>query len=131
MKPGTVKPTDVGSVVPLDQATPVAEVDPVVQQRKVNLDELPEGRSQLPPRPASTVESPGESPLVRSRVDAHEEEPHKPKGKRQKFLKVPDAKGLTKQAKVLFKGLTEILDGGVQTLRKRRDVSADFGSEDA
>jgi hypothetical protein len=131
MKPGTLRPTD-GSQVVFDQSTTVGEVEPVVQQKtRVDVDQLPDGgRSQLPTVPASRTDTSGESPMVRGRVE-HDDETPKPKGKRQKFLKVPDAKNLQKQAKLLFRGLGQVLDTGVQKLRERRDVGRDFGTEES
>lgn len=110
MKPGTVKPTDVSQVVPLDRTAPLVEVERV-EDKKVNLEERPEqAKSQLPPRAASTVATPGESPLVRNRIQARTgEEPGRTKGKRQKFLKVVEAKNLSKAARVAFKTLADLL----------------------
>jgi hypothetical protein len=59
-----------------------------------------------------------------------DDEPQRPKGKRQKFLKVPDPK-LPKVAKGLFRLAGVVLDQGVERLLKRRDVAADFKPEDA
>src|SRR5687768_17310686 len=122
MKPGTLNDgLRPGGQVQLDPTQPatVGEVERVESRKeRVPLEEtLPDGKSQLPPVPASRTDTPGESQLVKSRVDAREEqeEPAK-KGKRQKLLKVLEAKTLNKPGKSRFKSLAEILDGGVQKL---------------
>jgi len=98
----------------------------------VDVDQLPDaGRSQLPPVDASRPDTAGESGLVRGRVDADADDGRPKGGRRQKFLKVPDAKTLPKQAKERFRDLAEVLGRATQTLRKRSDVAGDFGTEDA
>jgi hypothetical protein len=132
MKPGTsIKTTTDGTqVVTFDDAPPVVEVDQAQTRSRINVEDLPDVKSQLPVTPASRTDTSGESPMVRGRVDM-EDEPQRPKGKRQKFLKVPDAKGVTKVGKGLFRLAGSVLDRGVETLLKRRDVGADFKPEDA
>jgi len=128
MKPGTIR-TD-GSPVVFDQSTQVGEVDQVQTKVRVDVDQLPDAPpSRLPPVDASRTETVGESGLVRGRVDADVDE--RPKGKRQKLLKVLDVKALPKAAKENFRDLTLVLGRGIQTLRKRNDVTGDFGTEDA
>jgi hypothetical protein len=131
MKPGTVKPTDVSQVVPLDQTAPTVEVERVEDKKRVNVDELPDqARSQLPPRAASSVETPGESPLVRNRVRTGEE-PGRTKGKRQKFLKVVEAKNLSKAARAAFKTLSDLLTRAASILgRLGRKLLDDDEDED-
>jgi hypothetical protein len=131
MKPGTIR-TD-GSPVVFDQSTQVGEVDQVHPTKaRVDVDQLPDaGRSQLPPVDASRPDTAGESGLVRGRVDADADDGRPKGGRRQKFLKVPDAKTLPKQAKERFRDLAEVLGRATQTLRKRSDVAGDFGTEDA
>jgi len=129
MKPGTIKPTTDGTVVSFEDAPPVLEVDQVQTKGRINVEDLPDGRSQLPVVPPSRTDTSGESPMVRGRVDIEDDEPQRPKGKRQKFLKVPDAK-VTKVGKGPFKLAGVVLDQGVETLLKRRDVATDFKPED-
>ena len=132
MKPGTT--LDAGQILPLEQptTTTVVETDQPAGQKRINIDELPQGGdSRLLPVPTSMPEA-EKGALVRARIEADaDDEPRRPTGRRQKFLKVPDAKTLTKPARVLFRSVSDLLDGGVQRLRQRGDVSSDFGVEDA
>ena len=129
MKPGTIQ--EGVKVVVVDEVRPVLEVETVQTKGRINVEDLPDGRSQLPPVPPSRTDTPGESPMVRGGVDVNDDEPQRPKGKRQKFLKVPEAKGVTKAAKNLFRLSQTVLDQGIERLRKRRDVTSEFGPEDA
>src|SRR5262245_3988907 len=127
MKPGTIKTDQVGQVL----LEPPMEVERIDSKQPVVLDErtIPDGRSQLPQVPPSRTDSLGESPLVRGRVDTTDE--GSKKGKRQKLLKVAEAKTLNKPGRTEFRSAGGVLDGGVEKLRRRKDAPADFGAEDA
>ncbi len=115
MKPGNIK-TDVGHAPLVDRARQVEEA-PKVEPR-VELEVPLDGRSQLPESPSSRADSSGESALVQAHIRARQDETRK--GKRQKFLKVAEAKTLAKAAKAAFKALADLLTRAATILGRLR-----------
>jgi hypothetical protein len=120
MKPGNIKTDLTGGKVGLDRAAPTEEVGKVQHEEKkvLSLDHLPDGKSQLPEAPSSTVRA-RTSSLVRTQLEQREEQERRT-GRRQKLLKVPEAKTLSKAARVAFKTLADLLGRAAMVLKKLR-----------
>lgn len=87
--------------------------------------QVPDGQSQLPEGRSSTTEARQKSQLVKTQA-----EQKRRTGRRQKLLKVPVVKTLSKQAKLAFKALSDLLSKATELLQRFKRKLMDDDDEE-
>lgn len=92
--------------------------------------QVPDGKSELPQSQASSIQTSGESGVVSQQVEQVQARRRRT-GRRQKLLKVPEAKTLSKAGRLAFDNVKMVLDQGVELLQRRDDGPTQTNTEDA